>query len=109
MSFDDFLNDSVDIKRRTDTQDSMGSWTEAWSTGYSSVPCRIRALNGVERAMRSSMGVDVSHRLYCRASYTLSEKDVVVKGSTTYAITFADDWNQQGEYLILDLREIRAG
>lgn len=107
MSFTGLLNQAAIVERVTSTTDSVGGLVEAWAM-VGEIKCRIVPLSARERAMRGTLGVDVSHKAFC-ALGDFTERDRLRVGATIYRITGIRDAAGHGHHWSVDLQEIRDG
>ncbi len=80
----------------------------AATTRASDVPVRVRPLSGRERAMLGSVGVEITHRIYCETipdGTIPSEQDYWLVDGVTYNIMVSQVW--EGAFYAMDCREVR--
>jgi head-tail adaptor len=106
MSFLSQLKQQGDLYRTTQTQDALGGVVDAWVKVAALFPCLVQALSASKRAMSGSIGVDVTHRLYCGVLIT-AEKDEIEVDGVRYRVLFVN--NVRGHHMELDLEELRRG
>ena len=106
MSFRGLLNNRCDIQRVTEVIDNLGARRQTWATLYAAVPCRIQPISGREAAEFSRVDVRISHKMFCEANYTFTEKDRVKFGSRYFDIETVRDVDEMGHHLEVLLEEV---
>ena len=105
MSFTAMLNQKADVARITTAVDAIGGSEETETTPYEDIPCRLDVLSSSERAMSGSQGVEVTHRMFCGAGFTINDTDTVTVSSTVYEVVHAADTH--GHHMEIMLKERR--
>ena len=83
MAIEDLFISSAKVERPAATQDSLGSWTESWSTVYSGLPCRVQPVSGVEALTDDKETVIITHKVFCKAASGILGKDrLTISGLT---------------------------
>jgi hypothetical protein len=91
MSFDSLLINSMAVYAQTNTQDSLGSIAVTEAASVAAWPCRLEALSGRERAMYGGVGVEVTHKVFCRVpTPTVGETDELEISGVRYRVQFVD-------------------
>ncbi len=105
MSFLSMMNATADVTRIATTVDAIGGAIETETTPYTDIPCRIDALSATQRAMSGSVGVEVTHRMFCESGYTIQDTDTVTSDSVVYDVVYPGDVH--GHHMEIDLKERR--
>lgn len=109
MTFTGLLNTTVNVETQTRTRDTYGTWTEAWSTKYSGMPCRVQPLSGSEQQIYGSERVVATHRIYCETDYSITEVNRIKHGSVYYNILFVANAAGHGHHQQIDVRQYKGG
>lgn len=96
-------NQSVTFKSVTETADDGGSLVESTTTVLSSYPCIIDDVSSTERIIAERNGHQVSHRLYCNYSSSITKDMIVTWDSEDYRITYLRNPNNLDRTLELDI------
>jgi hypothetical protein len=86
---DDFdLETTMDVYAITDTIDDYGATTQAAALVTGDILCHRQQLSGNERAYRGSLGLNVSHDIWCDpiTTFTLTTKHKIYIGTIWYDI-----------------------
>lgn len=78
MSIAHLLNKTMTVERSADTQDSEGSVVRAWTSVYTSLPCRQRQLSARERTTLGREMILATHRFYCDSGKDIRERDRIL-------------------------------
>jgi predicted nucleotidyltransferase len=106
MSIASMLNSAVTVARVTKTPDDFGSWTESEDDLIVDLPFRLQALSGSERQLYGKLQVEANYKGFCLPqTEEIREADVIYYGTRKFDVLFVDDWNLEGRYLRLFLRE----
>ena len=95
------------------TQDQYGSHIPSWKIRHGSLAGRLFPLSSRERIYHGREGDKVTHRLMCHPFSGLFETDVIKMGpagcspARTFQIKGFRDLQEQGEWLEIDLEEVR--
>ena len=112
MSFDSLLNQTCSVERiaAPTTRDAVGGFVTGWASQIASVKCHIQQVSADERSMNGSIGVEVTHKLFCRpTSSAIYETDRIKVGSVIYDIESINNVAGLGHHYEIMLREIRDG
>lgn len=102
----DMLWRTATVERQARTSDGAGGFTEGWSavTGLSGVSAGLWAASGGERWASQRTEEISTHKALLRTSTRVLASDRMVVDGRTYAITFADNVEGRGKWVMLDLR-----
>ncbi len=106
MSFTKMLRQTGTVQRATQLQDDIGDTASTFTTS-STIKCLVQPVSGQVRAVAGSVGVEVTHKMFCLYSADILESDRLVIGSTIYDVVFVADASGQGHHKEVDLREVR--
>lgn len=111
MSFEGMLKDTVNVERATETTDEIGGTSVVWSVVETDLKCRISPISADRRYISGSTGVEVTHKMSCRASADIVESDVVVYDSKRLDVVsvLKAPGGAGTHHLIIELQEIRNG
>lgn len=82
-----YMPSTCTIAYQTNTADTIGGWTESWTTRASSVPCRIAPLTGGENVEGERVMQGTGWVLTLHHDQTITATDRVTVGGKTYQVT----------------------
>ena len=85
MSFLDLLPDTFTPQTLTETTDSQGGYTNAWTDG-ATFEGRLSKLPISERMSEDKMTVFASHKIFCDAGLGIVEEDRIKLGSRIFDV-----------------------
>ena len=101
----DMLWQTVTFERNSRTSDSFGGYTDGYSS-IGTVSGGIVAISGMERWASDRVEAQAKWRLIVQAgSLGVKESDRVDIGGVKYGITFVNDFEMRGDWLVVDLME----
>ena len=107
MSLSGLLNQTASHYSMTQTTNEIGA-TRSVPALVQSFACRIAARSAYERQMSGSVGVMISHRLYCSPLGTaIGEADEIRVGTTVYDVIFVNNVDAMSHHWQIDLAERR--
>ena len=109
MAFHNLMNATATVEYETSTANTVGGWTQAWTTRYSGMPCRLQPMSGTRRMMYMRERVEATHMLYYPGSYAaVSEKDRITVGGTVYEVQFVANPDHSSHHFEAELRQLRG-
>ena len=94
MSIQDLFETTATIQRATRTQQTDGSFDEAWADLIVDVKCSIQAMSGTERAAYKKLEVVAGFKMFILPqSEDVFENDRVVWDGRVFDIVFVDKWH----------------
>jgi head-tail adaptor len=102
-----YYTSGITVKRYTSTQNDYGEAVFTYSSSANTeILGKIRPLKGDERYASDKITLFATHRLYCDP-ITITEKDIVVSGTSTYSVVFVNNVMNFNRLMQVDLEEIR--
>jgi len=98
---------TMELRRWTGTPDGMGGETFAWA-GLRNITGVLSTIRGDERLSADKLTVIADHYFYIDypIGIKITEKDIFVKGTTTYKIIYINNMGHtQGKRLRITLKE----
>lgn len=111
MSFQSLLTDSVNVERAVVATDEIGGQSCSWTVVETAIKCRISEISADRRYISGSTGIEITHKMSCRASADIEETDEVIYGSKrlqVVSVLRAPSGSGTHHYVI-ELQEIRNG
>lgn len=110
MSFKSLLNSTVDVYRKTQTDDGQGGYTSTWAAIYTSKKCRFQALTSKEAVLTYDKAtVFANYYIHMEHLSNIAEGDRIYLGTRTFEIKLVQDYAEIGKYLKLAVLEIGRG
>lgn len=108
MSLRKLYNSKVNIVRvtKTQTQGTLGGWTETLSVLHRDLPCRINWISGSKRIYFDKDTYFRDAKLYCDVVDVTTEDRVQYKGQV-YKIVDVADTDELSKFLVLTLRLLK--
>ena len=107
MSLESMLNRTATVLNETNEQDNAGARLPTYTEG-ASFACNIQQARAFETLARGTLGVKISHRLWCRPRADLTEQCRIRSGGADYCITnVEEDVAGVGQLMRVDLLEAR--
>lgn len=98
----DMLWQSVTLRTRTETSDGAGGFTASWAD-IATVDGGLVAMSGAERWQSQRVEAVSSWKLVIRGGVSVNATDRAVIDGRDYSITFVNDHEARGDWLVLDL------
>lgn len=106
MSFRTLMNKRADVLSVATAKDAYGTWTETETTKHSGAPVRIQPMGGQERATYRAQQVEVTHKVFMDAKYSISRGDRIRFGTREFDVEFVRDVDEMGHHLEIEAREL---
>ena len=85
MSFESLLIDTFTPQTYSETSDSQGGFTKAWTDG-STFAGRLSRLVASERLSQDKETAIASHKVYCQTDVDIDPEDRIILGSRTFLV-----------------------
>jgi len=109
MSFSSLLDNSMDIKRESLTEDGMGGYTDVEVVLYTNVKCHFETTSRKTEILALGGKADVYPDYYVYLEYlsAIKEGDHIIHDGRTLEIKLVEDWSERGKYMRLSVVELK--
>ena len=106
MSLDSLLNQTLTLKANSASRNSQGEYIDSWS-GTTSIPARVQPVSGGDESFEfGKKTVRASHKVFCRTTTTITERNRFAFGSRTLAILRVRNIDEMNHHYEIDCLEI---
>ena len=104
MSISSLCDKTALVQRAVEVRDSIGTYTESWSTHIESLKCRIQPVSGSQGFVRGKENANITVVFYCIPA-DITESDRILYDSRAFRVQAVRDTDEQGRLMVIGCTE----